>query len=440
MCGFRNNWRLETLSSVSNLQFPISLFNMTTNFGLGGLTPQTIYEPREAQELAQLLAQCNAESRAVVPWGGGTLQHLGNAPARYDAVISTRNLNQVVEYAFDDLTITVGAGMTLANIERVLGENGQFLPLDVPHPSRATIGGVLAAGANGPLRLRYGPARDYMLGNKFATVEGKIIKAGSKVVKNVAGYELHKVQVGAFGTLAILTEATFKVFPRPPAEISMWASFAELNDACAAVGQIWNLSTPPLALEWLDAATMNLIEPNAHGAYFVMARFGGAQATMAAARDVFTHAANEQNARAVETFEDTSKAWRAIADLPATLCEKFSDSLLLRVSVPPKALQNALRVLMDFPNPPRIFSHAAVTSIYALFDDAHASPETFVAPLRARVHELHGHLLVESAPASMKKNLDAWDDSGATLKLMQSIKRKFDPNHILNPGRFVGGI
>jgi glycolate oxidase FAD binding subunit len=417
---------------------------MTTNFGLGGLTPQTIYEPREAQELAQLLAQCNAESRAVVPWGGGTLQYLGNAPARYDAVISTRNLNQVVEYAFDDLTITVGAGMTLANINRVLGEHGQFLPLDVPHPSRATIGGVLAAGANGPLRLRYGPARDYMLGNKFATVDGHIIKAGSRVVKNVAGYELHKVQVGAFGTLAILTEATFKVFPRPPAEISMWAAFAELNDACAAVGQIWNLSTPPLALEWLDAATMNLIEPNAHGAYFVMARFGGAQATMAAARDVFTHAANEQNARAVETFEDTSKAWRAIADLPATLRETFSDALCLRVSVPPKALQNALRELFALAQaqklaPPRVFAHAALATLYVSVDGDAAALETFATQLRATVHKLHGYMLIERAPSALK-NLNAWDDAETTLKLMQSIKRKFDPNHILNPGRFVGGI
>lgn len=214
-------------------------------FSLNGISPQTIYIPRDAPELAQILALCNAQNCAVVAWGGGTLQHLGNAPKQYDAVIQTANLNQVIDYAFDDLTATFGAGMTLAEIERVLAEHGQFLPLDVPHPERATIGGVLASGMNGALRLRYGPARDYMLGNRFATVDGQIIKAGSKVVKNVAGYELHKVQVGAFGTLGILTEATFKLFPKPPAEILMWASFEELRDACAAVGQVWNLPPPP---------------------------------------------------------------------------------------------------------------------------------------------------------------------------------------------------
>ncbi|RIK15003.1 MAG: FAD-binding oxidoreductase, partial [Chloroflexi bacterium] len=233
---------------------------MTNNdFSLDGISPQTIYRPRDARELAEILAQCNSEKRAVVPWGGGTLQHLGNAPKQFDAVIQTTNLNQVIDYAFDDLTATFGAGMTLAEIERVLNEHGQFLPLDAPHPERATIGGILAAGMSGALRLRYGPARDYMIGNRFATVDGNLIKAGSKVVKNVAGYELHKIQVGAFGTLGILTEATFKLFPKPPAEISMWASFAELSDACAAVPQIWNLSVPPLAIELFNHDTARFI-------------------------------------------------------------------------------------------------------------------------------------------------------------------------------------
>ncbi|MBI4674892.1 MAG: FAD-binding oxidoreductase [Chloroflexi bacterium] len=414
-------------------------------FTIAGLKPQTIYEPRDANELAQILAQCNAEKCAVIPWGGGTLQHLGNTPARYDAVLQTRNLNQVVEYAFDDLTITVGAGMTLANIERVLGENGQFLPIDVPHPTRATIGGVLAAGANGTLRLRYGPARDYMLGNKFATVDGHIIKAGSKVVKNVAGYELHKVQVGALGTLGIMVEATFKVFPKPPAELSMWLAFDALQNACAAVPKIWSLTTPPLAIELLDASTARQVLPNTIGNWFVAARFGGSKATMAATRDLVAHVADETGARSTDALADTNALWRAIADLPATLRETSPDALCVRMSIPPQTLANALRVAFDAAHaqklaPPRIFAHAALASIYAAVNGDDAALEAFVSKLRAQVHELHGHVVVERAPSTLRKNINAWDDTGAALKLMQSIKRKFDPNNILNPGRFVGGI
>lgn len=415
------------------------------NFAIEKSTPQRVYTPRDAQELAQFLAQCNAEKCAVVPWGGGTLQHVGNAPARYDVALQTTNLNQVVEYAFDDLTATFAAGMTLAEIDRVLSEHGQFLPLDVPHPERATIGGVLASGMNGTLRLRYGPARDYMLGNRFANVDGQIIKAGSKVVKNVAGYELHKVQVGAFGTLGVITEATFKLFPKPPAEMTVLASFQELSDACEAVPQLWNLSTPPLALELLSGSTAQWIESNASGAWHIAARFGGSKATMASARDLCIATANEHQASSADEVTEAAKFWHDIANMPSTLREKFPDALLVRVSIPPQQLQAALRLILELDaahqhTPPRIFAHAAVTSLYVSFDDNYASPEEFLAKLRAKLRDIHGHLVVESAVPSLKKNINVWDEVSASFKLMQSLKRKFDPNNILNPGRFVGGI
>lgn len=409
------------------------------------LIPQTVFEPRDADELAQMLAQCNAQKRAVVPWGGGTLQHLGNPPARFDAVIETRNLDRVIEYAFDDLTITVGAGMTLAEINRVLGEHGQFLPLDIPYPARATIGGALAANANGPLRLRYGPARDYMLGVKFATVNGQIIKAGSKVVKNVAGYELHKVQVGALGTIGILTQATFKVFPKPAAEATVVAAFDDLAQACAAVPKIWNLSTPPVALELLDAENAHHVLSGAQGNWFVIARFSGTKATMAVARDLAAECARENGARATETVDDAAALWHRIADLPAGMREKSPDALCVRLSVPPAELQDTLRLAADTAAaqnlpPPSFFAHAAITSAYASVLGDPTALGQFLTQLRPALHKLRGHMLIESAPPALRKTTDVWDEVGATMKLMQSIKHKFDPNNILNPGRFVGGI
>ena len=414
--------------------------DQNTTYALDGKRPAQILTPRDAQELAQMLAQCNAEKCAVIPWGGGTLQHLGNAPVRYDAVLQTTKLNQIVEYAADDLTGTFGAGMTLAELERVLAENGQFLPIDVPHPETATIGGVLASGMNGPLRLRYGPARDFMLGNRFATVDGDVIKAGSKVVKNVAGYELHKVQVGAFGTLGVITEATFKLFPKTPAEMSLWASFDDLKGACAAIPPIWNLATPPLALELFDGETARLVDAEATGEWYVAARFGGSKVSMAAARDLSIAAAKENQAHSADPVQNPIRFWRDVADLPATLREKSPNALLLRVSVPPKELYAALQILSAASPALQIFAHAAITTIYASFEGDAATFAPLVGRLRAQIHDLHGHLAVESAPDAMKKNLPIWEDVGASLKIMQALKRKFDPNDILNPGRFVAGI
>jgi glycolate dehydrogenase FAD-binding subunit len=413
-------------------------------FSLCGMYAAEIFSPCDAAELARVLAECNHQKRAVVPWGGGTLQHLGSLPTRYDVALQTTNLNQVVEYAYDDLTITVGAGMTLAEIGRVLSEHGQFLPIDVPHPERATIGGVLAAGMNGPLRLRYGPARDFMLGNRFATVEGQIIKAGSKVVKNVAGYELHKVMVGSLGTLGILTEATFKIFPRPPAELILWAAFEYLTDASAAISQLWQLVTPPLAVELFDEATARLVNTEARGLWHVAVRFGGSPTTMAAARELSIRVVEDKNALSANASGDMG-LWRAIADLPATLAESAPDALQVRVSIPPKELTHAVRVLVDVAaahqlKPPRLFAHACVASVYASLQGEAASFKKFVPHLRAQLDNLHGRLVIENVPTPVRREIDAWDDVGASLRLMQSIKRNFDPNNILNPGRYVGGI
>jgi glycolate oxidase FAD binding subunit len=418
---------------------------MLSGYAVGDLVPQKIYSPRDAQELAQILAECNSNNTALVPWGGGTLQHLANSPARYNAVLCTTGLNQVIEYAADDLTATFGAGMTLTEIDRVLSENGQFLPLDVPHPDRSTIGGVLAAGVNGGLRLRYGPARDYMIGNRFATVDGSIIKAGSKVVKNVAGYELHKVQVGAFGTLGILTEAVFKLFPIPSAELATWSSFENAGEACATVAKIWSLNTPPVAIELLDAQAMRLIEPQAQGHWFLVARFGGSKATMAAARDLTGQVAEEHHSANTETVTDLKKFWRALANLPSTLHEQSPESLVCRISAPPKEFERALRITLDAAGefkqpPPRIFAHAAVASMYASLDGDTAFLENIVPILRARLAEIHSHLVVEYAPTSLMPKIAVWEEMGRSLKMMRSLKLKFDPNNILNPGRFVAGI
>lgn len=413
-------------------------------FSLGSASPKRVLRPNDPNELAALLAQCNREQCAVVAWGGGTLQHLGNPPAHYDAVLQTTNLNQVVEYAYDDLTVTVQAGMTLAHIERTLAEHGQFLPIDVPHPEQATIGGVLATGSNGPLRLRYGPARDFMIGNRFATVDGHIIKAGSKVVKNVAGYELHKVQVGAFGTLGVLTEATFKVFPKPTAEISLWASFDQLSAACAAVPKLWNMPTPPLAIELFNLETLRALESPATGAWHIAAHFGGLEPSMKAARDMSVQIAQANGASAAAALDDAVTFWRTIADLPATLRESSPNALLLRVSVPPKELLPILQNLFALADtqklaPPRILAHAAIATIYCSLEGEPNALRALVSQLRAQLHDRHAHLFIESAPASLK-NLDVWDEVGATFRLMQSLKHKFDPNNILNPGRFVGGL
>jgi glycolate oxidase FAD binding subunit len=193
----------------------------------------------------------------------------------------------------------------------------------------------------------------------------------------------------------------------------------------------------------LDAASAAWVQPGVSGAWHVVVRFGGSKATMAAARELAAQAAAANGARSTEVVDDAGALWRSIAELPATLREQLPAALLVRLSVPPKELPAALGLVADLAaahklEPPQMAAHACITSLYAAFSGDTAALGALGELLRTRAHALHGHLVVEHAPPGVQ--LAPWDEPGASFKLMQAIKRKFDPNNILNPGRFVGGI
>ncbi|MBF8286481.1 MAG: linked oxidase-like protein, partial [Dehalococcoidia bacterium] len=195
-------------------------------FAVDGLTPQAAVAPSSYEQVAAVMRYAHAEGLAVIPWGGGAHIHVGNVPARYDIALGLSRLNAVVEHEPADLTATVQAGMTLSELQGRLGGAGQLLPLDPPGGERATIGGILAANASGPWRHAFGSARDMTIGLRVVTAEGRITRAGGRVVKNVAGYDLCKLYIGSLGTLGVIVEATFKVASLPREQRAAVATFA----------------------------------------------------------------------------------------------------------------------------------------------------------------------------------------------------------------------
>lgn len=414
-------------------------------FSMDGLTPRRLERPTRIADLARIITDAAKENAAIVPWGGGTLQHLGGIPRRYDLAIQTTRLNRVLEYSPDDLTITAETGITLAVLQEQLAAHNQFLPLDPPLPDRATIGGILAANACGPLRLRYGPPREFTLGMRVVNATGKIVKSGSKVVKNVAGYEMPKLYIGSLGTLGIIAEATFKVWPKPPAEITLIASFANYSAACDAVRALWNLTTWPLALESLDARLARALSIAAdENDAVVVARFGGTRAVVEAASSKADHAAHANNARRVEITSDVS-LWQRIADLPATLRDAHPLGAVLRIGLPPTQLSAAIEKIVERARsvgiePPQMFAHAATAVIYLGFDGSDAQMIETIKHVRWTLAPLHAHVIVEFAPRTVKGQVAVWGAPGAEHLLTQRIKAQFDPQMILNVGRFIGGL
>ncbi|HEV2618231.1 MAG TPA: FAD-binding oxidoreductase, partial [Candidatus Acidoferrales bacterium] len=224
-----------------------------------GVQPNAAARPGTAAEVAELVKLAAAEKLAVIPMGARTKLGIGMPPARYDLAIDMTRLDRVISYDPGDLTLSVEAGIPLAKLAATLAEHKQLLPLAVPFFERATVGGTLASGVDSPLRQAYGTARDFVLGMEFVTGDGALAKSGGRVVKNVSGYDLHKLMLGAIGSLGIMTRVNFKTFPLP-AETRAWlAGFSRAEDAFLFALNVRKSALAPQTVDIFDRATASLL-------------------------------------------------------------------------------------------------------------------------------------------------------------------------------------
>ena len=235
-------------------------------FTIDGLLPRWVVRPATLEQVSGVLALAWDAGLAVVPHGSGAAQELGVPPTKVDVVLDLRDLDRVVEYNPDDLTITVQAGVTLGTLESWLAARRQFLPLDPPGARARTLGGIAATGASGPLRLRYGTLRDLLLGVRFVQADGVVTWGGSKVVKSVSGYDVPKLMVGALGTLGVLAELTLRLHSRPDAESSWLVLLASPGEAQAFVERVIASPLQPSRIEIFNGEMLKLLSAGSSGA------------------------------------------------------------------------------------------------------------------------------------------------------------------------------
>jgi glycolate oxidase FAD binding subunit len=384
--------------------------------------------PATPQALADLLAGLAADGRAAVPVGGGTQLALGNALAADAVAVSTAAFDAIHVFEPDDLTLSVGAGMTLATLQALLGERGQWLPIEAPHPDRATIGGLIATGWSDPRRLGHDTIRDLLIGVGSAHPSGTVTKAGGLVVKNVSGFDMMRIYHGALGTLGVIVSANFKTLPRPRAERTLLSTFPALADALAAARRVLDSRIRPSAVEVTGAGeawTLAVRLDGRPGAVTLMAT----EATAAIAAPV-------------ETRDDAdSRAW----------WQQFLDD---RAGDSPSAA--TLRATTR----PRALPDLAATLARAAGDVGAAVDRWTIAPglgtVRAEVAEATGSAgfqtlrsaaiaaaeatTIIAAPAAWKQGIDVWGATPATIDISRALKEQFDPQRVLNPGRFAGFI
>ncbi len=396
-------------------------------YAVDGLTPRFVATPTSVEQLASVVALADEHRAAVIPWGAGRHMALGNAPSRYDLALRTAKLDRVLEYEPADLTVTVEAGITIGRLQALLAVQGQFLPIDAP--GEATIGGVLAAGVSGTSRHSYGLPRDWLLGCRVAHTDGTVSKGGGRVVKNVAGYDMPKLSVGALGTLGIIVEATFKVAPLPAAQETLLASYSSLEAAAEA---IFAADARGLALR---GAALRQESPDQALAALWLA--GPRTAVERSAGELRALAGEAKLERLVGADEERWWAELSEADVAA------EESIALRASLPPSAVVGFLQHLAALRNGAAVATLAYPTTglvLARLVSEDAAPMANVIAEARRQVTEAGGSLVVVAAPVAVKQRVDVWGDGGAALPTMRRLKEQFDPRGTLSPGRFVGGL
>jgi len=375
--------------------------------------PLASERPASVAELCALVKNIRAAKQGLYPTGGRTTLDFGLPPTKPGVACDITALNSVIDYPARDMTITVQAGITIAALQAELAKEGQWLPVDVPTPAHATLGGAVAVNASGPHRYGYGTLRDYVIGISFVTDDGVEVKAGGRVVKNVAGYDLMKLQIGAMGTLGVITQLTLKVRPKPEASAAV-AFGCDSTSLGSVLDVLAKSKTRPVAVEILNQAALPAanITPNSSTDWTVLVGFEEKATAVRWQVAAILEELKSTAARDVTELPDTSFC-TAVAQLQVHPESRFIGKL----SVLPSKLAEAIAK----PHPGIIHAHG-LNGIAWLHEE----------PLPEGV-------IVRRCPPEIKKSRSVWGKP-PSWELMRHVKMALDPDNIFNPGRLFGAL
>jgi glycolate oxidase FAD binding subunit len=428
-----------------------------SRYAVDGLVPETVVFAESIAEMEEAVRAAGAAGLSMLPAGLGAHLTIGMPPDRLDCVLSTARLGGVVEHAAADMTVTVRAGATAADIATALSSAGQWLPLDPPVPLRTTVGGLLAANLTGLLRPSQGAVRDLAIGLRAVRADGRVIGSGGRVVKNVAGYDLHKAFIGSHGTLGIVVEATFKVRPRPEAEMTLVVVCPSFDAASRLVTAVRDAGVEPLWMAIAGAGVLLASEehhPDAAGsAATLVIGLGGSAKSLDVQRDritvlVRTHAGPGRLGSVVEPAA-TAVPLTAAAEPYATLRDfaaTTAGDALCTVSLLPSDVGEYIEAAMTACARQRVRVKLVIEPTVARLHAVLQSEGTYpaddglgaaVVQMRELATSRRGHLVLRRASRGVKARAGVWGDLGPAGFLMQRLRQTFDPRGTLARGRFV---
>jgi glycolate oxidase FAD binding subunit len=419
-----------------------------------GRAPWTVVAPEDIDQVAAVLRLAHREALAVVPWGGGTTMAMGHPPERVDIVLSLQRLSRVLEHEPADLTATVQAGIPMADMHRQLVSRGQWWPVEAPLPATATLGGVLATNTSGPKRLLYGTARDLLLGITVVQADGTVSKAGGKVTKNVTGYDMMKLYIGSVGTLAVIVEATLKLRPLPSSQQLVWATFVSCEAAAEVARKLLSSGLLPNAIEIVNPPVATLLRqtvdgPDGSAGWSLIVGVDGAETAVARQLGEIDALSQAGGASAWWTGIDDGSLWQALLDRFRPDRTAQLAHVVIRVGTMRTRVGAVLNKLTEasscLDSPIELSARIGNGLVYARFQlhgeaEQSAKLSRILTEMRQGLTAERGYLVVESAPPAFKTQIDCWGDVGPQAEVMAGLKHAFDPQRVLNPGRFIGHL
>jgi glycolate oxidase FAD binding subunit len=412
-----------------------------------GKIPEAVVTPATPEQVAAVLHYAGEHHLAVIPRGNGTKLSMGNLPLRYDLALCLRELHRVTHYEPADLTISVEAGMTFGDFQSLVGQSGLWLPLDPSGGHQSSIGGIIAANAAGPLRQAFGGPRDMVLGLRIAMTDGKVVKTGGRVVKNVAGFDLGKLLTGSFGTLGVIVEASLKLFPKPPERATFAMRPGTLGIARDLRRRILRSPLDPLRLVLIDSGAAKLLGDSVGGGESAVLQLwvevGGSHRVIERCMLELRQMASAAGAP-LARLDGADEAWQRVSTLAVWARQKYQDLAVLKAALPLVASEEFLSRAQQAAEADRTllagFAQVGlgIVQLCTLQETRSAGFAEWVGHLRQAAADLGGTLVIEHCPVGLKRHVDVWGAGGDDIASMRKVKSAWDPNYVLAPGRLLG--
>ncbi len=429
-------------------------------YRIDGVLPSVAVQPENAEQAAEIVKIAIEEDFSVIASGARTSLAIGMPPLRHDVALDMTRIRGIAHYDPGDLTISVNAGTPLAELAKILAEKNQFLPLATPFFEKATVGGAIASGLDSPLRHFYGTARDFMIGAEFVDGTGAMAKSGGRVVKNVTGYDFHKLLNGSLGSLAVVTRVNFRTFPLQPSRRGFLASFADETGALGFAKQIVDSPLTPTVLEVLSPEFAELFLEDKLPvaslkldveAWTVCVGFEGSAEVCERYRRDLSRLARTASARDAIAVHDSQflSLLEILREAPAAMSRVVEQAVVLRFVTLPGKLPDLARALRSFAssswmNSAILIRSASIVYLALLPRDGDETAIKQAAYFWKSVGSLRGQLEFNASilfcPAEWKNELDVWAYAEGAIDLGQRVKKAFDPSGTFARGRFVGDM